>query len=161
MTGDSVRPRRGTLLCVPSSMSRARVDFPFSQCDIFVDGEVEHLYNNVVKTSSYRANLHGSLLGATVNWTCFVVSFDVGKAFDNVLDDIESARRRIVLFLAGWVHNEGLCGLAVTERARTNPVKDLDKFLQVSPDSFYSSDHSCSPQILLVLWKYRRSDGVD
>ncbi|XP_077538573.1 uncharacterized protein LOC144151406 isoform X2 [Haemaphysalis longicornis] len=149
LTGDSARPRRGTLVCVPSSTSRARVDFPFSQCDIFVDGEVEHLYNNVVKTISYRANLHGNLLAATMNWTCFVVSFDVGKAFDNVLDDVESARRRIVLFLAGWVHNEGLCGLAVTEKARTNPVKDLDKFLQELSDAF--SKQEPRPKLILLV----------
>ncbi|XP_077486398.1 uncharacterized protein LOC144097612 [Amblyomma americanum] len=136
----------GTLVCIPSSTYRARADFPFSRCDIFVDGEVEYLYNNIVKTSSYKANLRSQLLDAKLNWTCFVVSLDAGKVLDN-LQDSEAARKKIISFITNWLSTEGLCGLAVKEPARTEPVKNLDKFLQELSDEFTERE----PRPVLIL----------
>ncbi|XP_050025968.2 uncharacterized protein [Dermacentor andersoni] len=139
---------RGRLICVPSSTHRASVDFPFSQCDIFVDGEVEYLYNNVIKTSSYKANLQGRLLDAKLNWTCFVVSIDASKVLDDLADS-PAARAKIISFITNWLSSEGLCGLAVKETARTQPVNGLAKFLQELSDEF--SERNPKPILILLV----------
>ncbi|KAL3212830.1 hypothetical protein MRX96_007871 [Rhipicephalus microplus] len=138
----------GMLVCIPSSTQRATVDFPFSQCDIFVDGEVEYLYNNVIKTSSYKANLQGRLLDAKLNRTCFVVSLDAGKVL-NDLPDSAVAREKIISFIANWLSTEGLCGLAVKETATTQPVKALAKFLQELSNEF--SERDPKPVLILLI----------
>nr|XP_037280676.1 uncharacterized protein LOC119173999 [Rhipicephalus microplus] len=138
----------GILVCIPSSTQRATVDFPFSQCDIFVDGEVEYLYNNVIKTSSYKANLQGRLLDAKLNRTCFVVSLDASKVL-NDLPDSAVAREKIISFIANWLFTEGLCGLAVKETATTQPVKALAKFLQELSNEF--SERDPKPVLILLI----------
>ncbi|XP_049273215.1 uncharacterized protein LOC125759045 [Rhipicephalus sanguineus] len=137
---------RGILVCVPSSTQRATVDFPFSQCDVFVDGEVEYLYNNVIKSSSYKANLQGRLLDAKLNWTCFVVSLDASKVLNN-LPDSAVAREKIISFITNWLSTEGLCGLAVKETASMQPVKGLAKFLRELSNEFSERD----PRPVLIL----------
>ncbi|XP_049529243.1 uncharacterized protein LOC119462053 isoform X2 [Dermacentor silvarum] len=95
-----------------------------------------------------EANLQGRLLDAKLNWTCFVVSLDASKVLDNLADS-PAAREKIISFITNWLSREGLCGLAVKETARTQPVKGLAKFLQELSDEF--SERNPKPILILLV----------
>ncbi|KAL1435834.1 hypothetical protein MTO96_010609 [Rhipicephalus appendiculatus] len=172
---------RGTLVCVPSSTQRATVDFPFSQCDVFVDGEVEYLYNNVIKTSSYKANLQGRLLDAKLNWTCFVVSLDASKELSNEFSEQhpkpilillvsafepESRLKELSMYpdflvLTNEVPNESKdCKLHGTMTATTDEALKLSmsRLLELS-DSLGSRGGVCFSTTLAV-YRYRLHQGL-